>query len=213
MIRACIFDLDGVLVDTARYHFLAWNRLAKELGFIFSETDNELLKGVSRMKSLDILLETGRLIIPADQKERLAAKKNEWYLEFIRKMTPNEILPGVTHFLELLKTEGIPAAIGTASKNAGLILKQIGIEQLFDCLIDGHQVTHTKPDPEVFLKAALAMGMAPEQCVVFEDALAGIEAAHHGGMKCIGVGDPGVLKTADKVIPGFAEVDLNILLF
>lgn len=213
MIRACIFDLDGVVVDTARYHFLAWNRLAKELGFFFSESNNELLKGVSRMRSLDILLETGRLVIPADQKERLAAKKNEWYLEFIRKMTPDEILPGVAHFMELLKAEGIPAAIGTASKNAGLILKQIGMEHVFDCLIDGHQVTHTKPDPEVFLKAASVMGVAPEQCVVFEDALAGVEAAHRGGMKCIGVGDPGVLKAANKVIPGFAEINLNILLF
>jgi beta-phosphoglucomutase len=213
MIRACIFDLDGVIVDTARYHFLAWNRLAKELGFFFSETDNELLKGVSRMRSLDILLETGGMDLPVDQKEILAARKNEWYLELIRKMTPDEILPGVPHFLKLLKAEGVPAAIGTASKNAGLILKQIGMEHAFDCLIDGYQVTQAKPDPEVFLKAAFSMGMTPEECVVFEDAQAGIEAAHRGGMKCIGVGDPVVLKTADKVIPGFTEINLNILLF
>ncbi|MFH0760069.1 MAG: beta-phosphoglucomutase [Bacteroidota bacterium] len=213
LIRGCIFDLDGVVVDTARYHYLAWNRLARDLGFEFTVVNNERLKGVSRMSSLDILLEIGGISFPDEEKQRLASLKNEWYVNYISKMTPAEILPGVMLFLRILKDNKIRIALGTASKNAAMILKQIGLEKTFDCIIDGNLVTQAKPDPEVFLKAAAGLGLSPALCVVFEDAIAGIEAAHRGGMRCIGVGKPDVLAKADKVIPGFVGLDFSLLSF
>ncbi|MDD3871493.1 MAG: beta-phosphoglucomutase [Bacteroidales bacterium] len=211
MIKGLIFDLDGVVVNTAVYHFQAWNRLANSLGFEFTEEDNERLKGVSRMESLNILLEIGGLTLPTEEKLRLAAIKNEWYKEFINQMTASEILPGVTNFIDLVKSHGYQTALGTASRNASLILERIGMKKTFDAIIDGNQVTKAKPDPEVFLKASAALNLEPSQCVVFEDAIAGLEAAHRAGMKCIGVGDQKTLTEADRVIPGFVNVNLSLL--
>lgn len=211
MIKGLIFDLDGVVVNTAVYHFQAWNRLANSLGFEFTEEDNERLKGVSRMESLNILLEIGGLTLPTKEKLRLASVKNEWYKEFINQMTASEILPGVTNFIDLVKSHGYQTALGTASRNAPLILERIGMQKTFDAIIDGNQVTKAKPDPEVFLKASAALNLEPSQCVVFEDAIAGLEAAHRAGMKCIGVGDQKTLTEADRVIPGFVNVNLSIL--
>ncbi|MCK9325342.1 MAG: beta-phosphoglucomutase [Bacteroidales bacterium] len=211
MIKGLIFDLDGVVVNTAVYHFQAWNRLANSLGFEFTEEDNERLKGVSRMESLNILLEIGGLTLPTKEKLRLAAIKNEWYKEFINQMTASEILPGVTNFIDLVKSHGYQTALGTASRNAPLILERIGMQKTFDAIIDGNQVTKAKPDPEVFLKASAALNLEPSQCVVFEDAIAGLEAAHRAGMKCIGVGDQKTLTEADRVIPGFVNVNLSLL--
>jgi beta-phosphoglucomutase len=205
MIRACLFDLDGVIVDTARYHYLAWKRLAAELGFDFSEHDNERLKGVSRMASLEILLEVGgmsRHFSPVE-KEAMAAQKNAEYVEYISRMTRDEILPGAKAFLERLRSEGIRTALGSASRNAPLILERTGITGLFDAVVDGTVVTEAKPAPDVFLKGAEWLGVPPAACVVFEDAEAGVEAAHRGGMRCIGIGSPAVLYAADAVIPGF----------
>lgn len=207
-IKACIFDLDGVIVDTAKYHYLAWNRLAKDLGFEFLPEHNERLKGVSRIRSLEILLEVGGLTFSEAEKERMAALKNEWYLEFIRKMTPDEILPGVLTFLSELRIAGIKIALGSASKNAPLILQQVKITHLFDAVIDGNKVSKAKPDPEVFLKAAEELGVDPSFCVVFEDAEAGVEAALNGNMRCVGVGSPEVLNRANLVIPGFEDFSL-----
>jgi beta-phosphoglucomutase len=212
-IRGCIFDLDGVIVDTARYHYLAWSRLARDLGFEFTVEQNERLKGVSRLASLDILLEIGRLSLPEEEKQRLAALKNEWYVNHISTMTPSEILPGVVLFLDILRHNRIRIALGTASKNATMILNQIGLDQAFDCIIDGNKVTRAKPDPEVFTKAAEGLGLDPSLCVVFEDAIAGVEAAHRGGMRCIGVGSKDILTEADKVVPGFVGADIDLLLF
>lgn len=211
MIKGLIFDLDGVVVNTAVYHFQAWNRLANSLGFEFTEEDNERLKGVSRMESLNILLEIGGLTLPTKEKLRLASVKNEWYKEFINQMTASEILPGVTNFIDLVKSHGYQTALGTASRNAPLILERIGMQKTFDAIIDGNHVTKAKPDPEVFLKASAALNLEPSQCVVFEDAIAGLEAAHRAGMKCIGVGDQKTLTEADRVIPGFVNVNLSIL--
>ncbi len=211
MIKGLIFDLDGVVVNTAVYHFQAWNRLANSLGFEFTEEDNERLKGVSRMESLNILLEIGGLTLPTKEKLRLASVKNEWYKEFINQMTASEILPGVTNFIDLVKSHGYQTALGTASRNAPLILERIGLPKTFDAIIDGNQVTKAKPDPEVFLKASAALNLEPSQCVVFEDAIAGLEAAHRAGMKCIGVGDQKTLTEADRVIPGFVNVNLSLL--
>ncbi len=212
MIKACLFDLDGVLVDTAKYHYLAWKRLAEELGFYFSVQNNERLKGVSRMASLDILLEVGKINNLGDRtKLAMADKKNQWYLEYISKMTPDEILPGVIDFLQQLKTQGIKIALGSASKNAGIILERVNITSFFDAIIDGNKVSNAKPDPEVFLLGAKTLQLNPEQCVVFEDAAAGIEAARRAGMKNVGVGDPAILHKANLIIPGFENLQwLNL---
>ncbi|MCD7970219.1 MAG: beta-phosphoglucomutase [Alistipes sp.] len=205
MISACLFDLDGVLVDTAVYHYKAWRRLAAELGFEFTEEHNEALKGVSRMASLDILLDTGgvRERYSAGEKEEMAARKNGWYVEYISRMTASEILPGVTSFLDELKTKGIKIALGSASKNAGLILENTGLGGYFDAVVDGSMVSEAKPDPQVFLLGAELTGTPPAQCVVFEDAEAGIEAARRAGMRSVGVGGSPTLRKADTLIPGF----------
>jgi len=212
--KACIFDLDGVIVDTAKYHYLAWKRLAKELGFEFTEKDNERLKGVSRMESLEILLSVGGIRIDDENvKLQLAEKKNKWYVDYINQMTKDEILPGVIEFLELLKKAGIKIAIGSASKNTITILERIGLKDFFDAIIDGTKISKAKPDPEVFLKAAEELGVRPEECCVFEDAVAGIQAAKSAGMKVIGVGDPTILKDADKVIQSFQGQTLELIEF
>lgn len=213
-VQGCIFDLDGVIVDTAKYHYLAWKRLAKELGFEFTEKDNERLKGVSRMESLEILLSVGGIKIDSyEEKVKLAEKKNNWYVEYINKMTEDEILPGVKEFLNLLTQNGIKIAIGSASKNTMTILNRIGLIKFFDAVVDGTKITKAKPDPEVFLKAAEELGLNASECCVFEDALAGIEAAKRAGMKVVGVGDENVLKGADKVVKSLQGLDLNILNF
>jgi beta-phosphoglucomutase len=203
MIEACIFDLDGVIVDTAKYHFIAWRALAEELGFEFTQEDNERLKGVSRMKSLDILLEIGALEFSEKEKHAMAEKKNTLYVSYIEKMTPEEILPGVPEFLQELRKEGIKIALGSASKNSPMILDRIQLSEMFDAVVDGNSITEAKPNPEVFLKGAERLGISPENCVVFEDAIAGIEAARNAGMYCIGIGEPETLGMADLVIPGF----------
>ena len=210
-IKACLFDLDGVVVDTAKYHYLAWKKIADDLGFDFSELDNERLKGVSRMESLDILLELGKIKVDLSTKEQLAATKNDLYVSYIQKMTPDEILPGVIKFLDELHNSGILIALGSASKNALSILDKINITQKFDAIIDGNKVSKAKPDPEVFLKGAIELGVEPHKCLVFEDAQAGIDAARNGGMHIIGIGKPENLTNADYVIPGFATMNLDQL--
>lgn len=203
MIEACLFDLDGVVVDTAKYHFIAWKALAEELGFEFTVEDNERLKGVSRMQSLDILLEIGGLQFSEPEKLAMAAKKNTIYVSYIEKMTPEEILPGVEDFLQELRNSGIKIALGSASKNAPMILERIQLFGMFDAIVDGNSISEAKPNPEVFLKGAEKLGVLPENCVVFEDAIAGIEAAQNANMYSVGIGDPGILGFADLVIPGF----------
>ncbi len=206
VMRAAIFDLDGVIVNTARYHYLAWKRLAHELGFDFTEQDNERLKGVSRARSLEILLEIGGLSFDEASKQALAAKKNAWYVEYIRRMDASEILPGAAEYLSLLHERRIKIALGSASQNASLILERLGLTPLFDAVVDGRLVRRAKPDPEVFLRAAEALGIPPVDCVVFEDAEAGIEAARRAGMGCVGVGDSLVLKNADVIIRGLDQL-------
>lgn len=201
MIRACIFDLDGVVVDTAKYHYLAWKRLAAELGFEFKPEHNERLKGVSRMRSLDILLEVGGLNFSDEEKERLATKKNQWYVDYIAQMTPDEILPGAQELLVELQQRGIKRALGSASKNAPLIMDRIGLKHLFDAILDGNSVSVAKPAPDIFLAAARSLDVPPKQCVVFEDAEAGVEAALNAGMACIGIGSPTILNRATAVVP------------
>jgi beta-phosphoglucomutase len=210
-IKACIFDLDGVIVDTARYHYVAWKEIAQQLGFEFTLLHNERLKGVSRMTSLDILLEIGGISIDETQKEALATQKNNRYVALISQMTPDEILPGVVDFLIQLKKEGIKTAIGSASKNTPMILERLDLEKYFDAVIDGNSVSQAKPDPEVFLKGAQALNIMPGNCVVFEDASAGVEAAVNGGMMCVGIGDEENLAEVDFVIPGFKDFSFKQL--
>lgn len=212
-IKACLFDLDGVIVDTAKYHYLAWKRLANELGFDFTEEDNERLKGISRMDSLDILLEIGSLTLDEKVKEELAQKKNGWYCELIEKMTPDEILPGTKEFLELLRENKIKIALGSASKNSMTILTNVGLVNHFDYIVDGNSIAKAKPDPEVFLLGAEKLGVVPSECVVFEDAKAGIEAALNAGMYSVGIGDPTILDKANIVIPSLEEITLEKLNF
>jgi beta-phosphoglucomutase len=206
---ACIFDLDGVIVDTAKYHFLAWKRLADSLGINFTEEDNERLKGVSRMASLEIILEIGKLKPDDRLKLEYATLKNNWYVEYISKMTPAEILPGCVRFIEEVRNANIRTAIGSASKNTPMILERVGIKDLFDAVADGNNITKAKPDPEVFLKAAEMVGVKPENCVVFEDAQAGVQAAINAGMLCIGIGSPDILTKANFVVPGLYEMTLE----
>ncbi len=202
--KACLFDLDGVLVDTARFHYLAWKDLAQRLGFHFTGEDNERLKGVSRMDSLEILLEIGGIRLSQDDKLKYATQKNNLYLTYIETMTPEDILPGALEFMKAVRREGIKTALGSVSKNAGLILEKTGLLPLFDAVVDGNLISRAKPDPEVFLKGAGLLGVPAHSCIVFEDAVAGVEAAHRAGMKCVGIGSPEILKDADLVVPGFA---------
>ena len=210
--KALIFDLDGVLVDSAKYHYLAWKALADKLGFEFTEKDNERLKGVSRMKSLEILLEIGGVIMSDDMKEKAATEKNELYRSYIAKMTPDEILPGVEDFLKEVKAAGIKTAIGSASKNTPLILERTGLAKYFDAVADGTMVSKAKPDPAVFLKGAELLGVELSECIVFEDAEAGVEAAHNAGMKAVGIGSPATLGKAEMVIPNFVGFTLDKIL-
>lgn len=212
MIEACLFDLDGVIVDTAKYHYLAWRRLANSLGFDFEEADNEKLKGVSRMGSLSLILEWGGIQCTEAEKEILAARKNEWYCEYIERMEPDEILPGVLSFLDELKARNIRIGLGSASKNAMTIIERVKMVAYFECVIDGTKHTKSKPDPEVFELGARALGVMPAQCIVFEDAEKGVEAALNGGFYAVGVGSPEVLGHAHMVIPGFSNLHFNDIL-
>jgi len=206
-----IFDLDGVIVDTAKYHYLAWKNLANELGIEFTEEDNEKFKGVSRKRCLELLLEMGNITASKEQFDRWLEEKNEDYLKYISKMDKKEILPDVTKVLDYIKDKGIPMALGSASKNAVSILEKVALMPYFDAIVDGTQVTKAKPDPEVFLIAAKKIGAKPENCVVFEDALAGIEAANIAGMESIGIGDVKILSDADHGFNNFTEIDVKFL--
>ncbi len=211
MIKACIFDLDGVIVDTAKYHFIAWRRLANELGFDFTEEDNEKLKGVSRVESLNLILSWGGVAKTNEEKAQLAARKNDWYVEYITKMDASEILEGVQPFLEHLRNKGVKIGLGSASKNSMTILKQIGLIPFFDSIIDGTKTTCSKPDPQVFQLGAKELGVLPIETIVFEDAEKGIDAALAGGFWAVGIGEPDVLGHAHAVIPNFKGWDIDKL--
>lgn len=204
-LRGAIFDLDGVLVDTAKYHYLAWKRLAGELGFLFTEQDNEALKGVSRMASLDILLQVGGLSFGKEEKEKLAAKKNAWYVEYLQQLTENDVLDHVIDTLTRLRQSGMRLAIGSASKNTPLILEKTKLAPYFDVVIDGNCTSKAKPDPEVFLLGAEKLGLKGEDCMVFEDSEAGIEAANAGRMLSIYLGTPSPSVKADIILSDLGE--------
>ncbi len=211
MINACIFDLDGVIVDTAHYHFMAWRRLAGELGVDLTEQENEKLKGVSRMDSLEIILKLGGITKNEQEKEALASKKNNWFVEYIHSMKSNEIFPGVKELIQQIRASGRKIALASSSKNAETVIELLGIAPLFDVMIDGTMIVHTKPDPEIFLLAASRLNSSPKECLVFEDAEAGVEAAVRAGMKCIGVGLAEQLRKANLTVKNTADFDLKNL--
>jgi beta-phosphoglucomutase len=212
MLKACLFDLDGVIVDTARYHYVAWREIAEELGFVFTEEDNEKLKGVSRIRSLEILLEIGGISLADESKTLLAQKKNSLYLQYVLKMRPDEVLPGAKEFLTDCRNNNLGIGLGSASKNATTLLNLLQITHLFDAIIDGNKVTKAKPDPEVFLTGARELGVLPQNCVVFEDAEAGIEAALAANMFSVGIGNPVILKKADFVTSGLKNLSVKTLI-
>lgn len=205
--KAFIFDLDGVIVDTAKYHYLAWKKIATDLGIEFTHEHNELLKGVSRVRSLDIILGLGQVEASQEQKDQWLIQKNEDYLSYLVDMDQSEILPGVMPVLEFLKANQQPIALGSASKNARPILEKTGILSYFDAIVDGNDVSNAKPDPEVFLQAAQKLGIANENSIVFEDSVAGIQAANSASMTSIGIGDATILNEAKFNFKDFTFID------
>ena len=205
--KAFIFDLDGVIVDTAKYHYLAWKKIATDLGIEFTHEHNELLKGVSRVRSLEIILGLGQVEASQEQKDQWLIQKNEDYLSYLVDMDQNEILPGVMPVLEFLKANQQPIALGSASKNARPILEKTGILSYFDAIVDGNDVSNAKPDPEVFLQAAQKLGITNENSIVFEDSVAGIQAANIASMTSIGIGDATILNEAKFNFKDFTFID------
>ncbi len=208
--RAFIFDLDGVLTDTAEYHYRAWQRLADEEGLPFTREDNEALRGISRRQSLMLILK-GR-IYPEEKIREMMTRKNWYYLEYIKEITPRDLLPGAKELLEEIRAAGLKSALGSASKNAGEVLDRLGVRALLDAVSDGYSVERHKPAPDLFLHAAAQLGLHPAECVVVEDAVAGIEAAKAGGFRAVGLGPRERVGIADVIFPNLAGVGLNDLL-
>jgi beta-phosphoglucomutase len=209
--KAFIFDLDGVIVDTAKYHFLAWQKIANELNIDFTLEHNELLKGVSRVRSLDLILELGKVTVSQEVKNKWLTQKNEEYLTYLVDMDQSELLPGVITTLQFLKDKNQPIALGSASKNARPILEKTGIISYFDAIVDGNDVTNAKPDPEVFLIAAQQLGITPENSIVFEDSVAGVQAANIAKMMSIGIGDKKNLHEAQFIFDDFTQIETSFL--
>ncbi|WP_340064532.1 beta-phosphoglucomutase [Ascidiimonas aurantiaca] len=209
--KGFIFDLDGVIVDTAHFHFLAWRKTAAQLGFELTPERNELLKGVSRIDSLHKILEWADKKVDNETFNHLAHEKNNDYLSFVSKMTRDDVLPGVYDFIKDLKAMNAPVALGSASKNAKTILEKTELLEMFTVIVDGNSVTHAKPDPEVFLTAAKLINTEPSECFVFEDSVAGVTAANLAGMISIGIGKKEVLGHAQYIFSGFTEINIDLI--
>ncbi|MCT4776053.1 MULTISPECIES: beta-phosphoglucomutase [Exiguobacterium] len=212
--KAFIFDLDGVITDSAEYHYLAWKALGEDLGIPFDREFNETLKGVSRTESLERILRHGgrENDFSSEEKEQLATKKNEHYVTLISKITSDDILPGIEALLSELKEAGYKVGMASASKNAHMVTRQLGLLHAFDHIVDAATVVDSKPHPEVFLKAAEALAVDPKDCVGVEDAVAGVEAIHAAGMFAVGIGDPLVLTEADIVFTDTTGLTLDNVL-
>ncbi len=203
--------MDGVLVDTAKHHFRAWHRMAATLSIPFTEEQNEELKGVSRVDSLEKILSWGNLVLDNHKKHELMEIKNKWYLEYVNEIKSSDMLPGTQRFLSELKVAHIKLGLGSSSKNSMLILDKLGLRDLFDSIVDGNKIHFSKPHPEVFLKAAQELNVHPSEAVVFEDAVSGVDAAKAGGFYCVGIGRKEVLANADFVIGSLNEINLEKL--
>jgi beta-phosphoglucomutase len=210
--RAAIFDLDGVLVDSARLHFVAWKRIADELGIAFDEHDNEALKGVDRMGSLDHILALGGVLLGLPAREELAARKNGYYLDALTTMSDADILPGATTLLAGARAAGLALGVASASRNAMTVLERAGLSASIDFVADAAKVARSKPAPDIFLACAAGLGVAPTACIGFEDAAAGVTAIKAADMVAIGIGDSSILAEADLVFASTAAVDLDRVL-
>ncbi len=208
-IRGLLFDLDGVIADTQTYHFISWQQVAGEYDITLDDEVAELFKGISSMDCLEIILDRGHLSMTDEEKEQTCAKKTAIFMNHLDGIDETWLLPGVKEFIEGAKNEGYAIALGSINERAKMILKKLGISHLFDAVVDGPMVEHAKPDPEVYIKAADALNLPYENCLVFEDAVSGIEAAHNAGMKAVGVGKDSMLYMADCVIPGFAGITID----
>lgn len=212
MIKAVIFDLDGVIVTTDDCHYEAWKKMADEEGIPFDRTINERLRGVSRQESLEIILEKAERSYSDMEKITLTDRKNSYYCEFIKGLKPTDVMPGVNDVLAELQDKGIKVGIGSSSRNTPIILEQIGMSDRFDAIADGNMIRRSKPDPEVFLLAAEKMEVPADSCLVIEDAEAGVEAALAGGMKVVGVGSAALYDRAHLGVEGLHKVDADHLL-
>ena len=210
--KAFIFDLDGVIVDTAKFHFLAWKKLADSLNINFTHEINEQLKGVSRVRSLEIILSQGNVQASQEDKNNWLVQKNEDYLAFVHQMDKSEILPRVEEVLQFLKANKQYVVLGSASKNARPILEKVNILHYFDALVDGNDVTNAKPDPEVFLQGANQVQVAYKDAIVFEDSVAGIQAANVAGMTSVGIGEKEVLHESDFCFRDFTEMSNDFIM-
>lgn len=212
-LEAFIFDLDGVITDTAEYHYLAWKELAGELGIPFTREDNERLKGVSRLDSLEIILEIGskQQAFTQEEKELLAKKKNTHYVDLIKQITPDDILPGIKTLLEDIKRAGIKIGLASASKNARAVLKGLNLLEEFDYMADANLIAHGKPDPEIFLDVAENLKVKPENCIGIEDAKAGVQAIKRANMFAIGIGSTDLLREADIIYASTSELSFKKL--
>ena len=207
--KAVIFDLDGVITDTARYHYLAWKRLAESQGVHFDEAFNEHLKGIDRMGSLELILASSPRQYTQDEKLALAHEKTEHYKELIATMSPADLLPGALEALDECRAAGLRIGLASVSKNAFTVLEMLGITDKFDYVVDAAKIERGKPDPEIFLKAASELGVSPADCLGVEDAVAGVASIKSAGMWALGIGDPAVLLQADRVIPSLAHFELQ----
>lgn len=209
-IKGFIFDLDGVITDTAEYHFRGWQRLAEEEGLTFTRDDNEQLRGIPRRESLLLILKDRQY--SEDKILEMMERKNNYYLEFIREISPRDLLPGAKELLEEIRAAGLKNALGSASKNATEVLDRLGIRSLFEAISDGHSVERQKPAPDLFLHAAAQLGLTPDDCVVVEDAAAGIEAARAGGFRSVGLGPWERVGKAEAVFPSLSGIHLEDIL-
>ncbi|UGQ46197.1 beta-phosphoglucomutase [Massilia endophytica] len=207
--KAVIFDLDGVITDTARYHYLAWKRLADSQGVPFDEAANEHLKGIDRMGSLELILAGAAGNYTEAEKLALADQKNEHYKALIATMTPADLLPGAVETLDACRRDGLKIGLASVSKNAFSVLDSLGIRGKFDYVVDAATIERGKPDPEIFLKAARELGVSPADCLGVEDAVAGVASIKSAGMFALGIGDPEILTQADVVIPGLTQFKLQ----
>lgn len=207
--KAVIFDLDGVLTDTAHFHFLAWKQIADKVGVHFDEAVNEQLKGIDRMGSLDLILQQSERAFSDDERERLATEKNSNYQTLIQQITPNDVFPGVVGLIDELRSQGFGLGVASVSKNAQFVLQQLGLTDAFDYVADAAKISRSKPDPEIFLTVAQALDVPPAHCVGIEDAAAGVQAIKSAGMPAIGVGEPDVLHLADIVVSATGDVTLS----
>lgn len=214
MIKGLIFDLDGVITDTAEYHYLAWKSLAKKMGIEMDREFNEQLKGISRMESLDLILKLGNKeeAYTEEEKVELATQKNEEYKEYIKQITPKDLLPGIEQLLKDAKAEGLGMVLASASKNGPEIMKRLDIEDLFDGIVDPASLSAGKPDPEIFIKGAEMLGLDTSECVGLEDAEAGVDAINSANMFSVGVGSPSAMHNADYIVEDTKDLTLENIL-